>query len=417
MNSKEIIKVTNCRICNSTDLHEVIDLGSQPIPNGFLTKEQIKKKEKNYPLHVSFCKNCTLMQLTYLVTPRVMFDNYLYIPSASKTRLNHFKQLAEEVKSVAGLSTNSLVIDVGSNDGSLLTAFKNLGVKTLGIDPAENLAKVAELSGIKTVLGYFDSKLASKVVKKYGHAQAMTATNVIAHIPNLHEVMKGADILLDEKGIFLMQFPYSLDLLEKNLFDTIYHEHLSYFSVKSLLILAESSKFEIFDIEKSELDGGSLKVFWKKKINKRQKINIERIQKILHEEAEYGLHDIRVYLQFANRIKKLKKKTLKKLDSLKKLKKHIVGYGAAAKANVLLNYFGIDTKTIDYIVDSTPYKQGLFTPGSHIPIFAEDKIYETNPDYILIFAWNFSREIIEKNRKYKNNGGKFMVVVPKIQII
>lgn len=417
MSAKEVIKIKKCRICESTDLIEVIDLGSQPIPNGFLSKENLKVQEKTYPLHVSFCNNCSLMQLTYLVTPKIMFENYLYIPSASKTRIMHFKGLVEQVMKLAPLNDKSLVIDVGSNDGSLLTAFKNLGVKTLGIDPAENLVKVAELSGIETVLGYFDSKLARKIVKKYGKAKAICATNVIAHIPDLHEVIKGGDILLENEGIFLMQFPYSLDLLEKNLFDTIYHEHLSYFSVKSLLYLSEKSNLEIFDIEKSDLDGGSLKVFWKKKGSKKRKIEKEKIEKILKNEEKYGLHTIDAYIKFAQRVEKLKEQTLKKLASLKKSKKHIVGYGAAAKANVLLNYFGIDSKTIDYIVDSTPYKQGLYTPGSHIAIYSEDKIYETKPDYVLIFAWNFSREIIEKNKKYKKSGGKFIIPVPKLQVI
>lgn len=416
MNSREITKIKKCRICDSTDLVEVIDLNSQPIPNGFLPKEALKIKEKAYPLHVSFCQNCSLMQLTYLVTPKIMFDNYLYIPSASKTRINHFKNIADEVMQRAQLNEKSLVIDVGSNDGSLLTAFKNIGVKTLGIDPAENLVKVAELKGIQTVHGYFDSKLALQVAKKYGKAKAICATNVIAHIPNLHEVMKGGDILLEDSGIFFMQFPYSLDLLEKNLFDTIYHEHLSYFSVKSLMYLADTSNLEIFDIEKDELDGGSLKVYWKKKTNKKQKINHDKISRLLKEEEKYGLHEIDVYIKFAARIEKLKNQTVKRLKALKKSNKHIVGYGAAAKANVLLNYFEIDVKTIDYIVDSTPYKQGLYAPGSHIPIYSEEKIYETNPDYVLIFAWNFSKEIIEKNKKYKKDGGKFILVVPTFKI-
>ena len=211
MVSKEIVKITKCRICNSKELSDVIDLGSQPIPNGFLSKEQLKTKEKRYPLAVVFCKNCSLMQLKYLVKAEVMFDNYLYIPSASKTRIEHFKKLAEEVGSVAKLKPESLVIDIGSNDGSLLVAFKNLGTRVLGIDPAENLVTVAALSGVTTVQSYFDSKVATRVAKKYGRARAMCATNVIAHIHNLREVLKGAEILLEEDGVFLMQFPYSLD--------------------------------------------------------------------------------------------------------------------------------------------------------------------------------------------------------------
>jgi len=417
MLNKNVKRVTKCRICSSKDLIDVIDLTNQPIPNGFLTKEDLKKKEEKYPLIVCFCKNCSLMQLRYLVNAKVMFDNYLYIPSASKTRIEHFRGLALETKEITNFNEKSLVIDVGSNDGSLLIAFKNLGVRTLGIDPAENLVKVAALSGIETVNSYFDSKVALRVVKKYGKAKAMLATNVIAHIHNLYEVMRGGEILLEDDGIFLMQFPYSLDLIEKNLFDTIYHEHLSYFSLKSLMVLAKKSELQIFDIEKNDLDGGSLKVYWKKKIDKKRKIETEKIDKILKEEYEYGLYDIKTYEKFAERVEKLKKDVVKKLSALKKKNKTIAGYGAAAKANVLLNYFGIDKKTIDYIVDSTPYKQGRFTPGSHIPIYSEDKIYETNPDYVLIFAWNFAEEIMDKNKKYKKGGGKFIFIEPELRIV
>lgn len=417
MEESEIKRVAKCRICKSKDLIDVLDLTDQPIPNGFLTKSQLKEKEEKYPLAVCFCKNCSLMQLRYLVNPKVMFDNYLYIPSASKTRISHFKGLAEETKELTKFNSKSLIIDIGSNDGSLLTEFKNLGARTLGIDPAENLVKVAALSGIETVNDYFDSQVAKKIVKKYGKAKAILATNVIAHINDLYEVMKGGEIILEDNGIFLMQFPYSLDLIEKNLFDTIYHEHLSYFSLKSLLVLSKNSELEIFNIEKSDLDGGSLKVYWKKKSNNRRKVNIDKINKILKEEENYGLYDIKTYKLFADRVEKLKNDAVKKLTSLKKKGKTIVGYGAAAKANVLLNYFGIDKKLIDYIVDSTPYKQGRFTPGSHIPIYPEDKIYETNPDYVLIFAWNFAKEIMDKNRRFKNHGGKFIFIEPKVKIV
>lgn len=410
----EIVEVKKCRICNSSELVDVIDLGDQPIPNGFLQKENLKKVEPKYPLAVCFCKNCSLMQLKYLVNPEIMFKNYLYIPSASKTRIDYFKKMAEEVISVGKLKQSDLVIDVGSNDGSLLICFRNLGMKILGIDPAENLVTVAALNGVYTIPGYFDSKLAKRIAKKYGRAEAITATNVIAHIQNLHEVLKGGEILLEDEGIFVMHFPYSLDLLRDNLFDTIYHEHLSYFSVKSLLYLAKKSNLEVFDIQKSDLDGGSLRVFWKKPDNKKIRIKKEVIEKIIKEEEKFGLHDMHAYKEFENRVLELKKNTLTQLKKLKNNKKRIVGYGAAAKANVLLNYFNIDKKIIDYIVDSTPYKQGLFTPGTHIPIYPEDKIYETNPDYVLIFAWNFSKEIIDKNKKYK---GKFIVIEPEFKVI
>ncbi len=415
--AKRIKKVTKCRICGSKSLLDVIDLGEQPIPNGFLNEEELLKEEPKYSLSVVFCDNCSLMQLKYLVDSSIMFQNYLYIPSASKTRVEYFRKMAEEVLKVGKIKKDSLIVDVGSNDGSLLVCFKNLGMKILGIDPAENLVEVAKLNGVNTELGYFDSKFAKKMVKKYGHAKAITATNVIAHIQNLHEVIKGGEELLDKDGIFVMHFPYSLDLLRDNLFDTIYHEHLSYFSIKSLLILAKKSGLEIFDIHKSDLDGGSLRVFWKKKKNKKIKIRENTINKLLDEEKNFGLHEINAYLEFKTRVEDLKRIGVAKLKELRRAGKKIVGYGAAAKANVLLNYFELDNKTIDYLVDSTPYKQGLYTPGSHIKIYSEEKIYETNPDYILIFAWNFSKEIMDKNKEYKKKGGKFIFLEPKLLIV
>lgn len=414
MASKVVKKVTNCRICNSKELVDVLDLGKQPIPNGFLSEKDLKKKENKYPLAVVFCNNCSLMQLKYLVDPKVMFKNYLYIPSASKTRVEYFKKMAEQVIEVGELKEGDLVVDVGSNDGSLLICFRNLEMKILGIDPAENLATVAALNGVYTEVGYFDSKFAKKVVRKYQKAKAITATNVIAHIQNLHEVLKGGEELLSKDGIFVMHFPYSLDLLRDNLFDTIYHEHLSYFSIKSLLKLSQYSNLEIFDIKKSDLDGGSLRVFWKNKDFDGLKIAKKAIDKLLSEEEKFGLHDMKAYKEFSDRVKKLRENSIKELREIKSKSKSIIGYGAAAKANVLLNYFGIDTKLVDYVVDSTPYKQGLYTPGTHIPIFPEDKIYETNPEYILIFAWNFSKEIMEKNKEYR---GKFVVLEPDFKIL
>ncbi len=414
---KPVIKISKCRICRSKKLLEVVNLGEQPIPNGFLNKEELKRKEKKYPLAVCVCTNCWLMQLEYLVNPSVMFKNYLYIPSASKTRVEYFKKMAEEVIKVGKIKKNSLIVDIGSNDGSLLVCFKNLGMKTLGIDPAENLVEVAKLNGVSTELGYFDSKFSAKVSRKHGKAKAITATNVIAHIQNLHEVIMGGDVLLEDDGIFVMHFPYGLDLLRDNLFDTIYHEHLSYFSVKSLLELVKNSNLEIFDIHKSDLDGGSLRVFWKKKSNKKLKVEEEVLRRLIKEEERFGLYDIKAYKDFKGRVERLKKDAIEQLKKIKKSNRTIVGYGAAAKANVLLNYFELDSKIIDYLVDSTPYKQGLYTPGSHIPIYAEDKIYETNPDYILVFAWNFSKEIMEKNKRYQKNGGKFIFAEPKFTII
>jgi SAM-dependent methyltransferase len=416
MTTFEITTLQICRICGSDKLFEFLNLGNIPIPNGFLQKEELKKKESKFPLVVVLCNNCFLVQLKYIVNPEIMFGNYLYIPSSSQTRLNHFKDLAEKTKQLLHLKEDSLVIDIGSNDGSLLNCFKNLAIKVLGVDPAENLVKVAQLNGINTIHGYFNTETAKQIKKTYKKASAIFATNVFAHVGDLHEFMTGINILLDNNGIFIAQFPYLLDLIEQNQFDTIYHEHLSYFSVYPLLQLTKGTGLEIIDIERNDLDGGSIRVFWKKTKNSKFKKNENSIEEILKLENEHGLYDIRTFRNFAKRINELKIITKKELVRLKKGNKKIVGYGAAAKGNILLNCFHIGPRTLDYIVDSTPFKQGLYIPGMHIPIYDEEKIYETKPDYILILAWNFKEEIMKKNTKYSSYG-KYIVCIPAFTIL
>lgn len=414
---KNVREIKHCRICNSQNLYEFLNLGLLPIPNGFLSKEDLSYTEKKYPLVVLYCRNCSLTQLKYIVNPEVMFRNYLYIPSASQTRLNNFKILANDAAKRITLSEKSLIVDIGSNDGSLLNVFKNIGTKVVGVDPAENLVTIARLNGIPTELGYFTPQLARKMKKKYGPANVMYATNVFAHIGDIHEFLEGVAGMLDHNGIFISQFPYVLDLLEENQFDTIYHEHLSYFSVMSLLELADRSKLEIFDIESSNMDGGSLKVYWKRRNSTSHPLQKETIENYLNTENKNGLYKDSTYDAFTKRITTLKKVTKNALVKIKKQGKQIVGYGAAAKGNILINYFGIGVRLFDYIVDSTPYKQGKFTPGKHIPIFAEEKIVETKPDYIFILAWNFKDEIIKKNKNVLKKGGKFIICIPKLLII
>lgn len=388
-----------------------------PLPNEFIRREDLKKKEAKFPLRVTYCTNCSLVQLKDIVDPQVMFRNYLYIPSSSQTRLSHFKNIAEETKKRFKLSSSSLVVDVGSNDGSLLNCYKNLGIKVVGIDPAENLVIVAELNGVPTILGYIDKKSVNKIIGVYGEADLVTATNVIAHINDLYSTMESVSLLLKARGVFIMQFPYLLDLIAKNQFDTIYHEHLSYFCLRPLQFLSRKIDLEIFDVERNDLDGGSIRVFWKKKANKEYKIHESKILNLLKKEELAGLHNQKTYENFYTSIMVLKKDLVSYLKKLKKRRKHIVGYGAAAKGNILLNYFVIDRKILDYLVDSTPYKQGLYSPGTYIPIYEETRIYDTKPDYLLLLAWNFKEEIIAKNKAFKKLGGNFIVPNPKIEII
>lgn len=410
-----IRKLSKCRICGSKEIHQFLDLGQMPLPNGFLSEEKLEQHESFFPLKVSFCSSCTLVQLAHVVDSELMFRNYSYIPSASHARIENFGQIIKEMISRFPKTKNSLAVDIGSNDGSLLLEFKKEGVKTLGVDPAENLAKVAELRGIHTLPTFFSSTSARGIVKKFGHANYITATNVVAHIDNLHDFFSGIRLLLSPEGLFVCEFPYVVDLLQKNYFDTIYHEHLSYFSVTALVNILGRKKLKIVDIRRTPIDGGALRLTIAK--DRSSYVPSTSITELLDLEKSLKLQEMDVYRKFGDRIQELKKEIQKVLYELKKKKKTIAGYGAAARGNILLNYCGIDHNLLDFIVDSTSYKQGLFTPGTHIPIFPESEIDVRKPDYIIILAWNFAQEIMEKQSRYYKAGGRFIVPVPKVEMI
>ena len=409
----EVIELKNCRTCGQESLKTFLSLGPMPIPNGFLKPEQLFDGEAYFPLDVAFCESCGLMTLVHVVRPDIMFRNYVYIPGTSKTMVDHFTEMAKENIDRFQLGSNSLIVDIGSNDGTLLKQFKTHGVKVLGIDPAKNIAAEATKQGIETITEFFGENLAKEVVKKKGQANLITGTNVIAHINDLVDLMKGIDVLLKDDGTFVGEFPYLVDLIEHDEFDTIYHEHLSYFSIRSLLALAERVNFEVFDVKRTSVHGGSIQVFFRKKgLNKEPFVS----DLVLLERAK-KLDTIEPFKNFAAQTLKKKGELTTLLVELKSRGKQIVGYGAAAKGNVLTNFFKIGPDILDYIVDSIPYKHGLYTPGLHIPIHSEDRLLEDLPDYALILAWNFADEIIEKNSEFRRRGGKFINTVPSIRIV
>lgn len=412
----EVEAVRKCRICKSKRLYKFLDLNKMPIPNGFLPKESLKVPEKKYELACFYCENCGLVQLTTVVNPEIMFKNYVYIPSTAKVMMNNFSNLVYTVHQEMRFNKDSLVIDIGSNDGSLLTFFKSFETRVLGIDPALNLATVARMNGIPTEAVLFNRKTASSILKKHGKADVITATNVIAHIDDLHQVFQGVSTLLKKNGMFITEFPYLLDLVAKNQFDTIYHEHLSYFSLKPWKFLLEKFGFEIVKAQRLLIHGGSIRLTHKRK-KKRSTSFKKTIDYLINLEKRNGLYDKTTYDIFAKNVDSLKKELTTMLKELKKKKMKIVGYGAAAKGNVLTNFFNIGTSVLDYIVDSTPFKQGLYTPGKKIPVYPENRILKDMPDYVLILAWNFADEIIEKQQKYRKKGGKFIIPIPEIKIV
>ena len=405
----------NCRICGSKNLYYFLNLGYMPIPNGFLFRNELTKPESYYPLQVCVCESCFLMQLRHVVPAEIMFKNYLYIPSTSLTHIESFDVVAADMIKRFHVRKGSLAVDIGSNDGTLLLQFKASGMKILGIDPAENLASEANRKGIRTLQDYFTTKLAGEIVKKYGRAKLITATNVIGHINDLHDLCDGLYVLLDKTGVFMMRVPYVIDLLDKNEFDTIYHEHLSYFSFRPLLTLFSRHRLKVIDVQKDEIHGGSIRVYVTRDDSVRPVH--PRVEKFVTEEKLKKLHLKSTYDEFARRVKTIKRDFVGFLKRIREQKKMIIGYGASAKGNVLLNYSGITTDILAYLVDSTPYKQGKYTPGTHIPIYSESKLEKDTPDYALLLSWNFASEIIGKQRSYRERGGQFIITIPYLRIV
>ena len=408
-------KYPHCRFCLNRKLIPVIDLGNQPAANAFLSKGQLKEKEHFFPLKVNFCLKCGLLQLTHVVSPDYLFRNYVYVSSTSPVFVAHFEKYAQSVYKKIKLNKDSLVIDIGSNDGILLKPFKKLGIKVLGVDPARKIAREATKNGIPTIPEYFDQQLANQIIKKWGFADVITFNNVFAHVPYIDELILAAKKLLKSEGALIIEAPYLVDFLQKNLFDTIYHEHVSYLSIRPLQILFKRFNMTVFSVEKTDSHGGSIRVFVKKNESKR-KIE-ESVDEFIKTEKRLGLANEQTYKKFAKKIEQNKNDLNKLLKQLKSKGKKIIGYGAPAKGNTLLNYFKIGSQILDYIVDDSSYKQGLFTPGMHIPVVSSERIMQDKPDYVFILAWNFAESIMKRLSDYKKNGGKFIIPVPNPVIV
>ncbi len=402
-------------MCKGKNLKKVISLSPTPPANAFLTKKGVKKKETFFPLQVNFCLDCGQLQLTHVVSPEILFRNYVYVSSTSPVFINHFEEYAKDLIKRFKLNKQSLVIDIGSNDGILLKPLKKSGVKVIGIDPAVNIAKKATKIGIKTFPNFLTRNIAKKIVKKYGLCDVICANNSFAHIDNLDEIVESVKILTKNAGVFVIEFPYIIDFIEKNYFDLIYHEHLSYLSIRCLITLFKRHNMEIFDAREVASHGGSLRVYVKK-TNAKYKIQTT-VKKLVGKELKLGLDDINTYLRFGKKIEENKKKLIKLLKQLKSKDKTIVGYGAPAKGNTLLNYFKIGTNILDYIVDDSKYKQGLYTPGTHIPVVPFDKIAQSKPNYILLLAWNFAEPLMKKLTNFEKSGGHFIIPVPEAKTI
>lgn len=412
---EKVKKINYCRLCKSKKLVKVLDFGKTPPANSFLKKSQLNDKEDFFPLVVIFCTNCGQLQLSHVVSPEILFRDYVFVSSTSLVTVAHFEQYAKSVFSHLKLQKGDFVVEIGSNDGVLLKPFKKLGAKILGIDPAKNVARRATAEGIPTLPHFFTVTLAKEIVKKYGKAKVIAGNNVFAHVDDLDEIMSAVGQLLDYQGAFIIEAPYNIDLLAKNLFDIIYHEHLSYLSVTPLNKFFKRFGMQIFHVVKTPVHGGSIRMYVKR-IGAKYKVE-GSVQKFLDFEKRKKLREIDTYREFAKKIKRNKIKLLRLLQKLKRDHKSIAGYGAPAKSTTLLHFFGIGKETLDFIVDDSPFKQGLFTPGKHIPVVAPKALYTEKPDYLLILAWNFADSIMHMHNAYKQNGGSFIIPVPTPKII
>jgi hypothetical protein len=400
-----------CRACKSNDVFMYLPLGSHPPANAFLRADQLNQLEASFELDTHVCMSCGLVQIPDKIPPG-FFECYLYVPSASDTMQRHFTQLAAGIGEHY-LKNDGLLVDIGCNDGLFLSAAHKMGIRTLGIDPATNIAQLAHQKGLNVVTRYFGPETAAIVRAKQGPARVIVTTNTLNHVDDLHAFMTGVDTLLADDGVFVVEVPQALTFVENNEFDTIYHEHLSVFSVKSLVGLYRSFGMSIFDIEELDVHGGSMRVY----ARRRSETTTPILEHWLSKETTAGLFERGTYTRAARAAQAIRDALLKLIDDLKARGERIAGYGAPAKGNTLLNYCRIGRDRLDYLVDRNSLKHGLFSPGMHIPIVGPEQLAIQPPDYLLLLAWNFADEIIEQQSEYRARGGKFIVPIPRPEVI
>ncbi len=407
------VTVTACRSCGGQAMVPILDLGDTPLADRLLTDEQLDQPEFFAPLKVMFCPDCTLVQLSETVSPEILFgDDYPYFSSVSPALQEHFKRSAEQIIETRELAPESLVIEAASNDGYLLKHFVARNIDVLGIDPAKGPACAARSRGINTLRTFFTLELAQQLFKQGRRADVFLANNVLAHVADLRGFVEGASMLLKEDGVFVIEVPYLLDLVEHCEFDTIYHQHLCYFSVTALDHLFRAHGLSLNHIQHTPIHGGSLRLF----VEKHDAQN-ESVHTLLKREKRLGVDRQTYYMQFGSRVQSVIANLAGTLSQLKQNGKRIVGYGAAAKACTMMTLTGIDSRVLDYLVDLNSFKHGRYMSGNHLPIRDPGMLLEDHPHYLLILAWNFAEEIIKQERCYRALGGKLIIPAPELRII
>jgi SAM-dependent methyltransferase len=404
-----------CRFCDAPLAHTFVDLGMSPLCESYVSKEHLNEMEAFYPLHVFVCERCFLVQLEEFVSPQHIFTEYAYFSSYADSWVEHARRYADLMTDRFGLGKQSRVVEVASNDGYLLQHFVAKGITSLGIEPAANVARVAEKKGVPTIVEFFGVELAHKLAADGQQADVIAANNVLAQVPDINDFVGGFKILLREGGVATFEFPHLTRLMEENQFDTIYHEHFSYFSFITSSRIMAAHGLRVFDVDELPTHGGSLRLYVCHEDDAAKPTSAAAIELQRREEAA-GFTRLETYRNFAEQVKETKRKILKFLIEAREAGKTVVGYGAPGKGNTLLNYCGIRTDFLDYTVDRNPYKHGKYLPGTRIPIFSPEKIAETRPDYVFILPWNFKDEIMQQCAYIREWGGKFVVPIPEVRV-
>lgn len=404
-----------CRACGGRELRRFLSLGPTPLANSFLASPLDFSSEASYPLDIYFCVNCSLVQLLDVINPEMLFRNYIYLTGTSDTISSHNQQYAKTVIEMLGMGAQDMVVEIASNDGSLIKCFQQNGNRILGIEPATNIARLANEKGIETLNLFFNEEAVEQIIERYGLARAVVANNVLAHVDDTQGFLRGCKSLLSPDGLVIIEVPSLKDLLYHLEFDTIYHEHLCYFSISALVPLYDSVGLSIVRVDQMPVHGGTLRIY----AGKREFYgdHADQVFELVEEERKLRMNEFILYQEFAVNVERSRKALLDLLHGLKRQGKSLAGYGAPAKGNTLLNYCGITTDLIPFTVDKSPLKIGLHTPGMHIPVLPVTALLDRQPDYVLILAWNFAAEIIRQQAEYVRRGGKFILPLPIARVV
>ena len=409
-----------CRFCLSKDIKEILNLGNVPLAGGFISKNAKRSEFQNenfYPLSLNFCENCFLLQVAAAIDPDILFKKYFYFSSSITTLLEHFNKNVDEIDSFFSNLDNIFVAEIGCNDGGFIALLKNKGIRSIGIDPASNVVKPLIKKGLPILNAYFTAKTAKKIVKKHGEADAIYSFHSMAHIEDMHDVMQGIKILLKKDGYLAFEVHYLGSLIEDMQYDMIYHEHQYYYSLLSLQKFLAQYDMEVFDVKLIDIRGGSIMYYVQNIVGGNRRVT-HRVKDLHRNEKRLGFNKVETYKNYAKEIKKTKKDLLVLLKKLKRQGKSIAGYGASGRGTIIMNYCGLDKLYLDYVIDDAPVKHGAFTPGTHLKIVSSELLKQHNrPDYVVLFAWPFVKEVRLRNKEYLQSGGKIIVPLPKVNII